>query len=472
MEIHTPGQIFRNTPYDKFILNLSCSQAKLENDNKGVDVKRGLRKKIAAGMTIGLVPEGYVNSKYAARGTNVALKDSERFPLVRKMWDLMLTGNYTPQQILKIANREWGYKTIQRHKIGGKSLSRSAIYQMFKNPFYYGSIFLRKADEVHPGTHEPMVTKEEFDRVQFLLRSKGLKSAPHTKEFAHTGQIVCQECGCQITAEEKNKFVCTNCKQKFTHSFKGNKAACPYCGTLIANMEKPKSYHYVHYRCTKRKNTETFRCSQSSVSEKDLEGQVKNFLATISINPKYLEWGLKHLNENKPKEAVTEEAIAQNAEKALAGIEKKLGGLIDMRAAGEISEEEFSKRRQAALNEKELMETILKKNKRDDSQGTNKAKETLTFAERALREYENGDKRKKHEILKTLSSELKLNNKTLLIHAQKPSIILTQSLVAVPEAKAGLGTVEPTINKRRTASFDVVRPSWLGSWDSNPEPID
>ena len=41
LEVRTPSQMFRNIPNDKFLLNLFCSQAKLENDNKGEDVKRG-----------------------------------------------------------------------------------------------------------------------------------------------------------------------------------------------------------------------------------------------------------------------------------------------------------------------------------------------------------------------------------------------------------------------------------------------
>jgi len=33
-EVRTPGQIFRDNPNDKFLLNLFCSQAKLENDSR------------------------------------------------------------------------------------------------------------------------------------------------------------------------------------------------------------------------------------------------------------------------------------------------------------------------------------------------------------------------------------------------------------------------------------------------------
>jgi site-specific DNA recombinase len=37
--IRTYGQIFSNSPNEKFLLMILCSQAKLENDNKGVNCK-------------------------------------------------------------------------------------------------------------------------------------------------------------------------------------------------------------------------------------------------------------------------------------------------------------------------------------------------------------------------------------------------------------------------------------------------
>jgi site-specific DNA recombinase len=43
--IRTFGQTFSNTPNEKFLLMILCSQAKLENDNRGINVKRGIRAK-------------------------------------------------------------------------------------------------------------------------------------------------------------------------------------------------------------------------------------------------------------------------------------------------------------------------------------------------------------------------------------------------------------------------------------------
>jgi len=48
-QIRTYGQSFSNTPNEKFLLMILCSQAKLENDNRGVNVKRGIRAKCETG---------------------------------------------------------------------------------------------------------------------------------------------------------------------------------------------------------------------------------------------------------------------------------------------------------------------------------------------------------------------------------------------------------------------------------------
>ena len=47
VEIRTYGQKFMNTPNDKFMLMILGSQAKLENDNKVINVRRGLRARAA-----------------------------------------------------------------------------------------------------------------------------------------------------------------------------------------------------------------------------------------------------------------------------------------------------------------------------------------------------------------------------------------------------------------------------------------
>ncbi len=62
-DIRTYGQQFANSPNEKFLLMILCSQAKLENDNKSVNVKRGLRARVEMGLWPSMAPTGYLKRK-------------------------------------------------------------------------------------------------------------------------------------------------------------------------------------------------------------------------------------------------------------------------------------------------------------------------------------------------------------------------------------------------------------------------
>jgi site-specific DNA recombinase len=68
---------------NQFILDLSKN------------VKRGMKAKYEKGIRPTLAPLGYLNDKIE----HTIITDPERFSLIRKMWDLMLTGGYTPEKI-------------------------------------------------------------------------------------------------------------------------------------------------------------------------------------------------------------------------------------------------------------------------------------------------------------------------------------------------------------------------------------
>src|SRR3989344_8317302 len=111
IEVKTPSRTYRNTPDDKFFLQLEFGIAKKSSDDSSVAVKRGLKTKVQMGWYPSRAPLGYLNTITKERGTNEIIKDQERFDVVRQMWNLMLTGNYTPPQILEIVNKEWKFKT-------------------------------------------------------------------------------------------------------------------------------------------------------------------------------------------------------------------------------------------------------------------------------------------------------------------------------------------------------------------------
>ncbi|NCS86249.1 MAG: recombinase family protein, partial [Candidatus Pacebacteria bacterium] len=137
-EIRKPSKIYRNTPDDKSWLSMCFMMSKKESDDKGVNVKRGLRTKAEKGwFPSSWTKPGYMWDK-AERGNKSILTDPIRFPLIKQCWDLLLTGAYTTPQILRKLNDEGGYRSQVRRTMGGKPMHRSQLYNLFSDPFYYG----------------------------------------------------------------------------------------------------------------------------------------------------------------------------------------------------------------------------------------------------------------------------------------------------------------------------------------------
>jgi DNA invertase Pin-like site-specific DNA recombinase len=112
------GYNFENNPEGKWMLSVILSQSKYFVDKLPIDVHRGLKTKLEMGWRPGVAPIGYLNNLAAPKGLRTIIPDPERFALIRQMWDLMLTGAYSPPCIPELATRGWGLRTVdQDHNI-------------------------------------------------------------------------------------------------------------------------------------------------------------------------------------------------------------------------------------------------------------------------------------------------------------------------------------------------------------------
>jgi site-specific DNA recombinase len=195
-EIRTHGQTFTNSPNEKFLLMILGSQAKLENDNRGLNVIRGLRNKAANGWRPGQAPVGYINN---GLGEEKIIIDDERAPIMTEMFERVAKQAHTGRDI-----KRWldDIDFTSRH---GKRLVLSHIYRTLQNPFYYGEFQYPKTNEkMHLGKHTPIITKELFDLVQIQLTVVP-KLRTGSKEFSFTKILKCGACKTGITAEEHMK---------------------------------------------------------------------------------------------------------------------------------------------------------------------------------------------------------------------------------------------------------------------------
>lgn len=245
-QIRTYGQSFQNSPNEKFLLMILCSQAKLENDNKSINVKRGLRTRCELGLWPAPAPMGYLNEMRADRKGYVYI-DPDRGHIIRKMFEKVAYEKWTGKKLYHWLKFELNFKTPN----GNKGLTLSNIYLILKSDFYYGTYeFPKKSGLWYKGVHEPLITKELFDQVQTQINGQIIRV--EDKEFAFTKLMTCELCGSGITADEKFK------KQK-----NGN------------------IHRYVYYGCTKFNDK---HCKCGYINEEELIEQFMELIDKIDLN--------------------------------------------------------------------------------------------------------------------------------------------------------------------------------------------
>jgi len=244
-EIRTYGQKFTNSPNEKFLLMILGSQAKLENDNKGVSVKRGLKARAEMGLWLSTAPTGYLNEKRTDRKGCVII-DPERSLIIKQMFEKVAYEQYTGRNLHK-----W-LKSINFKTRTGKNLWLSNIYIILKNSFYYGSFeYPKNSGNWYIGKHQPLISKELFDKVQERLkRDRVIKS--ESKEFAFTKLIKCGLCGSGVSADEKFK-----------------------------KLKDGGVNRHVYYGCNKSKD---HNCKCGYIREKDLIEQLLDIIDKLNLD--------------------------------------------------------------------------------------------------------------------------------------------------------------------------------------------
>lgn len=403
--IITPHRIY--LPEDNvLLLNIEFGQANQFLRDLSKNVKRGLKSKVVGGWRPNLAPEGYLNDVSLEKGNRTVIPDPKRFGLVRKMWDLLLTETYSVPQILNIVNEEWKYTTRKHKQLGGTPMSRSGIYRIFTNSFYYG--WYEYGGEWYEGKHKKIITQAEYDKGQSILGRRG-KQRPKTREFAFTGMVRCGECNAMVTAEEKvNRY----------------------------------GYRYIYYHCTKRIK----KCSQKSVELADLEEQIDFLLSRIEIPESFKNWAIEYLNELHDKETKDQLLISETVDGAYTDCITRISNLVKLKISpmnsdgSVLSDEDFKKQMEPLKKEKIDLEG--KRNNLGEriNRWLELSERTFNFACYARIKFQKGTFLEKKEILQTLGSNFILENKMLRLQIPKPFITIEESKNEVSEIVA---TLEP-----------------------------
>lgn len=325
------------------------------------EVKKGIRGRLKQGLFPLQAPIGYLDQG----GGVPKIPDPLRAPLVRQAFELYASGRYTLMSLAVEMER----RGLRNRR--GKRLDDKRLNDILRRPFYMGLI--QMAGSIYDGVHQPIVSKQLFDRVQFALSSKA-QARIIRHEFTYRRMIRC--------------------------------AACGYC--LVGERQKGN----VYYRCHTR------GCPATSIREHQVENAIGTALARVSFTPAQAAELAVIAAKNRERAAKAAEAAKQSLALHLQQVEARLSKLTDAFLDGAVDELLFESKKAELLSCKaELRDKALDM---DSSDGEDRLKKFLELTTNLQPGYISANSSEKQEIVKSVTSNLALSGEKLEITLRSP----------------------------------------------------
>ena len=413
LEIHFVKENFVLSPEsrssEKFIHGIKVLMAKNYIDNLSEETKKGMLEKAEQGIYPSFAPLGYLNVDNG--GKRCIQPDPIIAPLIRMLYEWYATGNYSLLEVTKKAQAEG----LTYRKTGTK-LHKSVVHKILTNPIYYGDF--EWAGRRYRGNHQPIISKEFFDRVQEVLAEKGRRKTRQQKHhWAFQGLVSCGHCGCALTGEIK----------------KGR---------------------YVYYHCTGHKG----KCPEHYVREEELDQQFTEALRAIKIDKDVLEWVLMALKESHSEEKRYHNEMISTLQKQYQKLQDRIDAMYIDKLDGKISEDIFIRKSEEwGAEQANILRTT------EQHQGANRSyleegSRLLELAQKAVTLYEKQEMQEKRRLLNFVFSNSTWKDGKLSPVYRKPFDLLALTNTAYKKEKA--------VSSKKDSLFE----NWLPGQDSNLQP--
>jgi DNA invertase Pin-like site-specific DNA recombinase len=155
------------TAQGRLVFRMMALFAQWYLENLSAEVVKSKVEMARHGVQNGPVPFGYIKDKER----NKIFIVEEEAQLVRAAYELYASGNYTDQTIADFMNQS-GIKTRK-----GNKWSKDTVTDFLQNEFFYGKVAYR--DQLWPGRHQAIITKELFDRVKEVRTRHAVRPRSH-----------------------------------------------------------------------------------------------------------------------------------------------------------------------------------------------------------------------------------------------------------------------------------------------------
>lgn len=391
--IVTPEATYTGSGDAKFMLAMLFGAAAKYSDDLSTAVKRGEEAVLRKGKIPGPVPLGYMKTHEheTTPGAGTVIRDPERFELVKCVWKEVLGGNTNVREVWRQA-LSWGLSTRPKRATLSKPVSVAIIYALLRNPFYAGKV--KWGERLFDGEHPPMVTWEEFERVQRMIRKHHRDAGtPIHHDFLFHGLVHC------------------------------------HCGRALVGERHAKHGHaWTYYKCS-RKKPGTYRCPERPIPEPDLIEAVAKVLDQVVIDPTIQEWAFEAVAWWADGEPSPEKLVGR-AKTQLAAAERELATVTDFAVGGHLTKAEYAVRRENLLAKIEhLREALAEPVARLEAWRALRDEKTRGGLELG-REFREGDVLTKRRILAKVATDVVLRDHVPTISFKAPFQILGTSTAA------------------------------------------
>ena len=385
---------------ERFRWDIEIVLAKKFIANLSEEVKKGQKEKIAQGWLPTKSPLGY--KTIGEKGHKIHVIDENKSHYMKKAFEYYATGNHS-----LISLREKLYEEGLRTR-GGSKLSKSRLEDILRDPFYCGS--MRWNDVIYGnGLHTPLVPKELFDKVQFMLTRK---QAPHYKRhiFQFGKMVKCGECKGTISAEIQKGIIYYSCKHNRPCSQKGMTKEGEIESALI----------------------NTFRIFES-ITEKEADEVRDKIRANHQLEIEYKENTLRSLN------------LRYN------GLQRQLDILYDDRLAEKITQGRWEEKQKMINTEQAEIRNQMTKLKDEETKYFELYINILDLARRAKEIYEKRTPEERRLLLTHIFSNLVLKDKKATGFLKKSPEVLAKRVQQKIDAQNNFELKKSNNNKVKSA---------------------
>ena len=319
---------------------------------------KGINGRLKQGLYPFNAPLGYLNNG----GGKPKTPDPERAPLIKKMFELYASGNYS-LRTLRHTMIDLGLTNT-----AGKPPSKHLIETILSNPFYCGIIRIKTTGKTYEGAHAPLISVAQFERVQDAKSGK---------------------CGKKVT--------------KHNHIFRG----LFRCGHCNYSMIPERQKGHVYYRC------HTKNCPTTTVREQSISSALFETYDALALSEEAIEQLVCAVQKWTEKQSGSENRELQITSE-LSNIDNKLEALTDALIDRLIGKEVYAERQEKLLLRKSELNDELNKNVNLNTTAQD-VREFLELAKNLTQLYKNLPAQDKRRFIESTTSNRVVADKNLVL---------------------------------------------------------